>query len=128
MKEALPGLFAEKTIEVTGEKTAAAVGSGSLAVFGTPAMIALMEEATCLCVAGCLEEDETTVGAEIHIHHTAPTPVGCFVTARAELVAAEGRKLTFQVTARDETQEIGGGTVTRFVVGGERFMQKAKRA
>lgn len=125
MREVPPGVSAGKTIEVTPDRTASAVGSGSLAVFATPCMVALMEEAACLAVAPFLEGDETTVGTVIDVKHTAPTPVGGRVTVRAALVNVDGRRLTFQVMAQDEIEPVGAGTITRIVVNSSRFLKKA---
>lgn len=125
MKELKIGIFAEKTLEVHKELTAKAVGSGSLAVFGTPCMLALMEEACCLCAAPYLEADETTVGTAVRLTHNAPTVIGKCVTAKARLTQVQGRQLTFQVWACAEGQEIGTGEIERFLVNGNRFMEKA---
>lgn len=106
--------------------TAAAVGSGSLPVYATPAMAALMERAAAeLCAAGC-PEGWTTVGTEIAIQHKAATPVGLTVRAVAEVTAMDGRAVSLKVTAYDAREEIGAGTHTRFAVAVEKFMAKAE--
>ena len=111
---------------VTEENTAATVGSGSLAVYATPAMAALMERAAAeLCAAGC-PEGWTTVGTEIAIQHKAATPVGLDVRAVAEVTAVDGRAVTLKVTAYDAREEIGAGTHTRFAVAVQKFMAKAE--
>lgn len=120
------GTKAEITKEITASDTALQVGSGSLEVLGTPVMIALMEAASCRCVADFLESGETTVGTCVQVEHLAPTPVGSSITVQAELVECNGRKLTFAVLARDGKNQIGTGTIMRFVVNGSRFMEKAK--
>lgn len=111
---------------VTDENTAIAAGSGSLPVFATPFMVALMENAAANCAEKFLEEGSTTVGTLLNVNHTAATPVGMKVTACAELTEAEGRKLTFKVTAWDEKGEIGSGTHERFIVYSEKFLKKAQ--
>ena len=111
---------------VTEENTAATVGSGSLAVYATPAMAALMERAAAeLCAAGC-PEGWTTVGTEIAIQHKAATPVGLDVRAVAEVTAVDGRAVTLKITAYDAREEIGAGTHTRFAVAVQKFMAKAE--
>lgn len=127
MKELRIGHAAEETMTVTPDRLASAVGSGSLAVFATPMMAALMEAAACKAIADALEGDETTVGTALAIEHTAATPAGRTVTARAELTAVNGRELTFRVTAFDEAGEIGSGTHKRFVVYAGRFQEKAEQ-
>ena len=84
---------------VTNEKTAVAVGSGGLSVYATPAMIALMEKSAYESVQSLLEEGSGTVGTLMNIQHISATPVGMKVTAESELIAIDGRKLTFKVTA-----------------------------
>ena len=79
---------------VTPENTAAAVGSGSLPVFATPYMIALMENAACNAIADALEDGQSSVGTKLDVSHDAATPVGMHVTAKAELVAVSYTHLT----------------------------------
>ena len=111
---------------VTEQNTAAAMGSGSLPVFATPAMVALMEAAAVDACRGALEE-ETTVGTRMEVSHDAASPLGMAVRAEAELTAVEGRKLTFSVRAYDAAGPIGGGVHQRFVVTAERFLAKTAR-
>ena len=124
MKEILIGETAEVYTKVTTDKLAIAVGSGSLKVFATPSMAALMEEAACAVLKPFLEETETSVGTSIHIEHTASTPKGMTVYAEAEITAVNGREITFHVTARDEIGDIGHGTHKRFIVHSEKFQSK----
>lgn len=109
---------------VTENNTAVSVGSGSLAVYATPAMLALMEKAACEAIAPILNAGETTVGTNLNVDHVAATPVGMTVSATAELVSRDGRKLVFNVTASDESGIIGKGTHERFVVLSDRFTEK----
>ena len=120
------GATHEAVDTVMDTNTAAAVGSGSLPVYATPAMAALMERAAAeLCAAGC-PEGWTTVGTEIAIQHKAATPVGLTVRAVAEVTAMDGRAVSLKVTAYDAREEIGAGTHTRFAVAVEKFMAKAE--
>ncbi|MBR2702897.1 MAG: thioesterase family protein [Oscillospiraceae bacterium] len=121
----VPGLKGSASVRVIHENTAAVVGSGSLEVFATPMMIALMENAALNTVKPFLAEGEATVGTEISVTHNAPTPIGETVTAEAELIAVDRRKLQFQVQARVGDEIIGKGTHTRFIINEERFLQKA---
>lgn len=109
---------------VTPEKTAASVGSGNLPVYATPAMLALIEKAACVAVSPLLSEGETSVGTYLAVKHLAATPVGMNVSATAELIERDGRKLVFNVTASDECGVIGEGTHERFIVLSERFTEK----
>ncbi|MBR2085915.1 MAG: thioesterase family protein [Oscillospiraceae bacterium] len=125
MKEITIGTKASAVMPVTEEQTAKHVGSGSLRVFATPMMAALMEKAACEAIAPFLEAGETTVGTELNIRHSAATPVGLTVTAEAEVTAVNGREIAFTVTARDDAGEIGSGTHKRFLVFAEKFQSKA---
>jgi predicted thioesterase len=120
------GKTATVSTAVTEKNTAKAVGSGSLNVFSTPMMIALMEQAACESIAGGLEEGQTSVGTQISVEHTAPSPLGAEITATATVESAEGRIIKFSLTANDVTgkTEIGKGTHTRAVINAEKFMAK----
>lgn len=116
------GLSARSTATVTAQNTAVAMGSGDLPVLATPAMVALMENAAMTAVAAELPAGSTTVGAEMNVTHIKPSKLGAAITATAVLTAVEGRKLTFNVGARDEAGMIGEGTHIRYVVDREKFM------
>ena len=120
------GLTHTSKIKVTLENCASAVGSGGLDVFATPSMVALMENAAMNAVAPFLPEGSTTVGAEINTTHIKPSALGAEIEATATLTAVEGRKLIFDVEARDTSGTIGKGTHVRFIVDIERFMAKVK--
>jgi fluoroacetyl-CoA thioesterase len=118
------GLTGEATTTVSHENTAATVGAGGVEVFGTPMMIALMENAAWRAVADYLEPGYVTVGTVVNIKHLGSTPLGQQVRATAELIEIDRRRLIFQVAAYDERQKIGEGLHERFVVHLERFLQK----
>lgn len=120
------GLSGRSEVTVTPQLTAAAMGSGDLPVYATPAMVALMEQAAMTAVAGHLPEGSTTVGAEMNVSHIKPSAVGAVVTATAVLTGIEGRKLLFNVGARDAGGMIGEGVHVRYVVDRERFMDKLR--
>ena len=112
------------TLVVEEKHLACNVGSGDLRVLATPIMMALKENAAMLCVADEIDPASSTVGGQISSSHIKPTGLGHTVTATAELVAEEGRKLSFKVIASDEDGVIGEGEHLRFIVGRERFMSK----
>ena len=112
------------TMIVEEKHLACNVGSCDLPVFATPMMMALMENAAMLCVADELENGSSTVGGQISSSHLKPTGLGKTVTATAELVSAEGRKLKFKVSASDEGGLIGEGEHLRFIIDKEKFMSK----
>lgn len=90
-------------------------------------MIALMERAACAALADSLEEGQTSVGVSVSVSHTAASPVGALVTAEAVITSADGRKIEFNVAARDENNCIGEGKHTRVIVDGAKFMKKLER-
>jgi fluoroacetyl-CoA thioesterase len=85
-------------------------------VFATPMMITAMENAALNAIRGYLDPGESAVGTAVDIRHLAATPVGHEVTAEAEVTHVDGRRIVFNVSARDETEEIGRGTHERMVV------------
>ena len=111
---------------VTEQNTAEAVGSGLVPVFATPYMIALMENAAASSLLPYLAEDEGSVGTRLDVSHDSATPIGMKVWAEAEVVAVEGKKITFSVSAFDEAGPIGRGTHERFLIKPEKFLIKAQ--
>lgn len=124
MPELKPGLAGTAETIVRETNTAIAMGSGSLQVFATPCMVALMEQAACNAVDPCFNDSESSVGTLVNITHDAATAPGKKVTATATLVEVEGRKLVFEVTAADEDKQIGKGRHERFIINKEKFMAK----
>ena len=110
---------------VGADNTALAMGSGDMEVFATPAMVALMEEASWKCVAPELEPGMGTVGTLMNVQHTSATPLSMHVTAECELTEVDNRRLVFTVKAFDEVGPIGSGTHERFIVKDEKFVAKA---
>ena len=125
MAELQPGLVGEAHAVVGPADLASAIGSGRLGVYGTPAMLGLIELAAVNAVDHLLAEGSTTVGTRLDVRHLAPSPLGIAVRARAELTAVEGRRLTFRVEALDAVEKIGEGTHERAVVDGARLLGRA---
>ena len=119
------GIKGQEEITVNENNTAEALGSGSLAVFATPAMIALMEKTAWESVQPYLEEGSGTVGTLMNVKHVAASPVGMKITCETELTKVDGRALTFSVKAFDEAGLIGEGEHERFIVYNEKFQAKA---
>jgi len=93
-------------------------------VYSTPDMIRLMETAAFHALQPYCEGDEVSVGTSISIQHRAASGVGAHITAEAALESFDGRFYTLRVTARDDVQEIGRGTVGRAIVSIRRFVEK----
>lgn len=119
------GMKGEAATLAEREDTALEVGSGSLLVYATPCMAALMEAAACEAIEAGLSETETSVGTELNIQHISATPVGLEVRAEAEVTAVEGKTVTFTLQAFDEAGPIGRGTHKRVVVNSQKFLDKA---
>ncbi len=122
--EIKPGMKATVYSEVEREDTALEVGSGSLLVYATPCMVALMEGAACEAIQEALDEGQTTVGTALNISHISATPVGLEVHAEAIVTAAEGKIITFEIHAYDEVGEIGKGTHQRAIVNTQKFLDR----
>jgi len=121
-----PGLKGTAKLVVSERESAKLVGSGEVDVFSTPSMIALMEQAARNAVDPLLTPENFTVGFKVEVAHLAPAPIGREVTAYAELLNVEGRKLTFKVEAFCGSVKIGEGTHIRYIVSKDKFMEKLR--
>ena len=93
-------------------------------VYSTPDMIRLMETAAFLALQPYCEGDEITVGTAINIEHRAASGIGSHIQAEAVLESFDGRFYELHVSARDDVQEIGRGTVGRALVSVGKFMKR----
>lgn len=121
------GIKGRAETTVVFENTAAAVGSGLVPVFGTPHMIALMENSAVNALTPYMLEGEGSVGTFLNVTHDAATPIGMKVWAECELTAMNGKSLTFAVTAYDEKGVIGKGTHGRFIINVAKFLSKVEQ-
>ena len=113
-----------QSIQVTENQTAANLGSGTLPVFGTPALIALMEN-TAIKLLTNLPADSTSVGISINVQHLKASIVGTIIDCTATIIAVEGRKYSFKLEATDKAGNmIGKGVHERFIVNAQKFMSK----
>lgn len=119
------GIKGKCSTVVTENNTAAAMGSGALEVFATPAMIALAEKTAFESIQPYLDSGEGSVGTLVNIKHLAPTPLGMTVECESELTEVDGRRLVFNITVRDDKDIIGTGTHERFIINNGRFSAKA---
>ena len=123
--EIIIGMKGEVSSFVDREDTAKEVGSGSLLVYATPCMVALMEGAACEAIEEAMDESKTSVGTALNIEHISATPVGMDVRAEAIVTAVDGKVITFEIHAYDEAGEIGRGTHKRVIVPVQKFLDKA---
>lgn len=112
---------------VRSDLTAEMVGSGSLPVYATPSMLALMEAAAVDALSRELEPNQSSVGIAVQIEHLSPTPIGGNVRAEAIVTFFEGRTVKFDVNAWDDKDHIGKGTHTRYLIDKDRFLKRAQR-
>ena len=125
MSELKIGVIGEKSVAVTMENTAIAMGSGTLRVFATPSMIALIEGCCAESVEEALPVGITSVGTKVDVEHLAASPIGSSVLCRSKLVEYDGRRLEFEVEVFDNVGLIGKGKHTRFTVDAQKFLDKA---
>lgn len=118
------GIKGKHSVVADETNSAKALGSGSLDVFGTPSMVALMEATSIKSLEDHLEPGQTTVGTGLDIKHTAATPFGMTVTCESELIEVDRRRLVFQLSVYDERGPIGEGTHERFIVDEKSFQEK----
>jgi len=97
------------------------------AVFGSPFMLMAMEFAAFEAISPHLDAGEQSVGVEFQFAHLAATPAGATVTARAEVLAVEGQKVSFRIEAHDEQEMIGQGTHVRHVIDMQRFLKRTRK-
>lgn len=118
------GVCGKQETEVNKKNTAVAFGSGDVEVFATPAMIALMEKTANESVKELLPEGYVSVGIEINAKHIKASKVGSKIVCESFLSNVEGKKLTFNITAYDETAKIGEATHSRVIVEKTKFLSK----
>jgi predicted thioesterase len=122
-----PGLKGHAQILVGVEHTAPSIGSGKVPVLATPVMINVIEAAALAAVEHLLPVGHQSLGIHLDVRHFAATPIGMHVHASAELIAVEGRTLSFRVEAHDDREPIGGGLHQRVVVNVARFDERIQR-
>lgn len=124
----MDNLTIKKTFTVTPHDTAENVGSGSLPVLATPIMVAWMENTAMAIAAQSLAPADTTVGISMSVQHVKASAVGETITCTARQTAADGRKLTFEITCTNaDGDTVGTATHERFIVTAERFMAKLRK-
>ena len=122
-----PGSRGAAEMVVGPADTAQALGSGDVAVLGTPRLVALLEQATCDALSGALTPDQTSVGSRVDVVHRRPTPIGARVHASATVIEVDESAVLFEVQADhrldsgEVAERIMVGTITRVVVDRDAF-------
>lgn len=114
----------ETSQRVDQQRTASHLGSGSLQVYATPAMVTFIEHSCRELIEPKLAQGQTSVGVEINVKHVAPTPLGATVSLLAEIVAIEGNSVTFKAQVRDEIEVIGEAEHIRVIIDVPRFQKR----
>lgn len=114
------------TTKVTASNTAETIKSGTLPVYATPAMTALMEQAAAELIEDLLPDGWTSVGISMNVAHLAASPIDIEISATAKITAIDGRKISYEVAASDSAGPIGKGIHERFIVDKDKFLQKAQ--
>ncbi len=131
-EELRPGLVGEAELVCGPETAASRFGAEGIEVLATPIMVGLMEHAAIMAADRALPDGSQTVGTSMSFKHTAATPLGVTVRARAELTEVDGRRLVFRITAFDPWEQIGSAEHERFVIQRDRFLarvaEKASRS
>ena len=122
-----PGLTGSAELLVGVEHTAPSIGSGLVPVLATPVMINVIEAAALAAVERLLPAGHQSLGIHLDVRHFAATPIGMRVYATAELMAVDGRTLSFRVAARDDKEPIGDGSHQRVVVNVARFDARVQK-
>ncbi len=104
--------------------TAQKAGNKGVDVLSTPNLIQLIEDATLQCLGPVLTDTQITLGTHFDIVHLAPTPVGLIVRVEVEVVAIDGRRITFAVNAFDEREKIADGTHERYISERSKFKER----
>lgn len=120
------GLMEEASLTVTDDMTAKHIGSGSLQVFATPAMVTFVERICRRMADERLPSGQATVGIRVDIRHLAPTPLGGRVRLQAEITAFDGRLIEYQVKVWDDTELIGEGVHLRAIIDEARFLKRVQ--
>ena len=118
------GIKGRQELVVSKELTAKHIGSGTVLVFATPMMIALMEKTSQKSVKPYLEAGQETVGTHVDVSHDSAVPVGRKVWCESEVVDVDRRKITFKVAVYDDNGIVGQGTHERFIIDVKKFSEK----
>ena len=118
------GLAREREQVVTKDHTAVHIGSGTLGVFATPAMLAFIEITAREFLDELLDDAHPTVGTAVTLKHLAPTPEGQSVNVRVEIDAVDGNLIQLKAELWDNFEKIGQATHTRAVIDVDRFLKR----
>jgi predicted thioesterase len=126
MKPSLrPGLSRVNRITIDRERTIGFMGEEAR-TYATPAMIRDIEYMCRDLIVEHADPGEDSVGMEVAVKHLAPTLMGMTVEIAVRVIAVDGRKVSFEATVKDELDQVGAGTHTRFVVEKAKTFERLK--
>jgi fluoroacetyl-CoA thioesterase len=120
------GTVGEQSFPTEAKHAVEFAGNGMPAVVSTPSLVGFLERTARETITDCLDADERSVGTELDIRHLAPTPVGQTIHCRAQVIAVEDRKITFQIEARDAREVIMRGLHQRAIIHVESFSKRVQ--
>ena len=127
-----PGMTHELAVKTQPEDSAQKFYPHLPDVFATPFLVGLMERVSAELINMHLQPGEQSVGIAMDLKHMAATPLGMQIRVKTEVIAVEGRKLTFRLEAYDEVEKIGEANHERFIIQAAKFnarvAEKAKKA
>jgi len=118
------GLTYRSQARVEEWMTAQKAGDKNVDVLSTPHLVRLIEEAALQCLAPVLTDEQISLGTQVEVSHLAPTPVGMIVRVEVEIVALDGRRVTFAVAAFDEREKVAEGTHERYITERAKFLER----
>ncbi len=116
-----PGMSRELTVVSTHDDSARKFYPNLPDVFATPCLGGLMERVSAELINERVNPGEQSVGISMDLKHSAATPLGMSIRVRTEIIAVEGRKLTFRLEAFDEVEKIGEAVHERFIINADKF-------
>jgi fluoroacetyl-CoA thioesterase len=126
MKPSLrPGLTRVNRFAIGRERTIGFMGDEAR-TYSTPSMVLDIEHTCRELVIEHADAGEDSVGVEVAVKHLAPTLMGMTVEITVRVVAVEGRKVVFEATVKDELDDVGTGSHTRFVIDKARTVERLK--
>jgi fluoroacetyl-CoA thioesterase len=126
MKQSLrAGLSRVTRIIVDRDRTIGFMGEEGR-VYATPALVRDIEHTCRDLLLEHSDAGEDSVGMEVSVRHMAPTLLGMAVEITANAVAVDGRKVTFEVSAKDNLEPICVGSHSRFVVEKSKTLERLK--
>ena len=96
----------------------------SVEVLATPALVAYMENTASRLLDPVLPAPYISVGSFIRLEHLSAATINEPFSCEATITTAEGREVTFSISAFTSNKELGRAEHKRIVVNREKFLEK----